>query len=99
MTKKTNKIIVRVGLVIIFLITLSSLAFSQIKGYQYNTFKLHDGTKLLVDKKTDEVEFVWDDKEQRWCFLIRYANGLSASQRDILQSRYNKEKLEQKTSP
>ena len=99
MTDKTKKIIVIKWLIIIFLMMLTPLAFSQIKGYQYNTFKLRDGTKLLIDKKTDEVEFVWDNKEQRWCFLIRYANGGMAPQRAIWQSRYNKEKLEQKTSP
>jgi hypothetical protein len=87
-----KKIIAREGLVIALLILFVATVFAQIEGQEYNKITLKDGTKLLVNKRTEEVEFIWHEKDKRWKLLNRYGPQWGFSERDIYQDRYNKEK-------
>jgi hypothetical protein len=85
-----------------FLVTLVAVSFSEeLNEQDYNTFTLQDGTKLLVNKKTDEPEYMWNKKQDRWSYLGHDYNlvPLSESIGSTLKSRYYEEKKKQLKQP
>ncbi len=93
MITKFKKIIAIEGLTFILLIALFIFPlYSQAEDSQYKTFKLSDGTILLINKYTDQVDARWDNSYQEWVNLITFGINSLPSPQAIYQLRYNREK-------